>query len=223
MNHSVIKEGPSTLAPQDVNELVRAINNICTQTATQINQICGSINQTNTTIIRDREIASVGVSALADSLHDAQVTQREINKELFEKIGGLSEAMLAQSKITARQTEAIGDVTKAINKLANEFSEHRGKSEEREKTTRQYQQHTKDSLERIGDKVDKVNVEADEIKTQVQDLATRVTVIEISRKEKSGFLDSTFTKTIAILTLLSATGIGLAAIYAALSTKVPTP
>ena len=210
------------LTPQDVGELVRAINGMCTQTASQINQICGSINQTNTTIIQDRKIASVGVSQLADSLHDAQITQREINKELFEKIGGLSQAMLAQSKITAKQTEAIGDVTKAINKLANEFSEHRGKSEEREKTTRQYQQHTKDSLVRIGDKVDKAHEENEEIKTTVHDLDTRVTVIENSRKEKSGFLDNTFNKTVAVLTLLTAVGLGLTTIYIALSSKVPT-
>lgn len=194
------------VSPQDIAELIKSINTFCIRNESSINQICNSLNTTSANIIKDREIASVGVSQLAEALHDAQKTQREINKELFDKIGNLSEAMLGQSKITAEQTQAIANVGEAINNLAKEFSEHRGKSEEREKRAAQAEEHTRASLANIGKKVDKANEETDELQKSLSEMHTRVTVIEKSREEKSGFLDSTFNKTIALLTLLTAVG-----------------
>lgn len=189
----------------EVGELIFTINNILSHSQSQINQVCSAIAETNKTLVKDREESSISVTRLAQAMLNTHNDQKGINKDLFDKIADLAEALLQQSKITREQTNAISEVSKSINKLTQEFIDHRGRSQEKDKTNLQSQSQTKEMLHRLDDKMDRMH-------SQSEKLNTRLAIVESNRIQESGFMSNTFSRTMAILTLVCAVSLGIMSI-----------
>lgn len=188
-----------TITPQDLTSLVLGIN-----------QVCATLNTTCKTILDDREVASITANKLAETIHEGHITQREINHQLFDKIGALAESMKSQSAIMSEQTRAISDASKAIELLTREFIAHRTKYEENEKQLRQAEEHVRENINRIDSKAVNAIGHIDELSTKLHELSTRITLIERTEEQRNTFLDNTFTKAFVILTFAASVAFGIA-------------